>query len=255
MMSKDLHPRTNEFGQPVGEAVPAWSGSKSPTGELLEGRLCRLEQLDVGQHGDDLADAFALDAEGQLWTYMSSGPFATKAALKDWIATASKGRDPLFYAVVEKASAKAVGIASYMRIAPEAGSIEVGTIAYSPLLQRTSLATEAMFLMMAHAFETLGYRRYEWKCDSLNSASRKAAERYGFSFEGVFRQALVYKGRNRDTAWFSILDREWPAIKEAFIAWLDPGNFDLNGQQKQKLADLVSQERGADHGASAQDRL
>lgn len=248
-MNQDGHPRYNEFGQPVGEAVPDWDGSKSPTGALLEGRLCRLEQLDVVQHGDDLADAFALDTEGRLWTYMSSGPFATKAALKDWIATASKGRDPLFYAVVEQGSAKAVGIASYMRIAPEAGSIEVGTIAYSPLLQRTSLATEAMFLMMEHAFETLGYRRYEWKCDSLNAASRKAAERYGFNYEGVFRQALVYKGRNRDTAWFSILDREWPFIKKAFVTWLDPENFDLNGQQKQRLADLVSQEREADQEA------
>ncbi len=254
-MSEDVHPRTNEFGQPVGAAVPAWGGSTFPTGELLEGRLCRLEKLDVGRHGDDLADAFALDAEGQLWTYMGAGPFATKAALKDWVATASKGRDPLFYAVIEKANAKAVGIASYMRIAPEAGSIEVGTIAYSPLLQRTSLATEAMFLMMAHAFETLGYRRYEWKCDSLNAASRKAADRYGFSFEGIFRQALVYKGRNRDTAWFSILDREWPAIKEAFVAWLDPENFDLNGQQRQRLADLMSKERLDDQGPSAQDRL
>lgn len=254
-MSKNVHPRTNDFGQPVGEVVPAWSGSKFPTGEMLEGRLCRLEQLDVGQHGDDLADAFALDAEGQLWTYMGVGPFTTKAALKDWVATASRGRDPLFYAVVEKASAKAVGIASYMRIAPEAGSIEVGTIAYSPLLQRTSLATEAMFLMMAYAFETLGYRRYEWKCDSLNAASRKAAERYGFSYEGIFRQALVYKGRNRDTAWFSILDREWPAIKGAYVTWLDPENFDLNGQQKQKLADLISYERQVCQKSSGQDRL
>lgn len=249
-MSQEEQPRTNEFGQPVGEAVPDWNGSKYPTGELLEGRLCRLEQLDVEQHGDDLADAFALDAEGRLWTYMSVGPFGTKEVLKDWIATASKGRDPLFYAVVEMTSAKAVGIASYMRIAPEAGSIEVGTIAYSPLLQRTSLATEAMFLMMAHAFETLGYRRYEWKCDSLNAASRKAAERYGFSYEGIFRQALVYKGRNRDTAWFSILDREWPAIKEAFVGWLDPENFDLNGQQKHRLADLISHQCGVDQGPS-----
>lgn len=250
-MNQDVHRRYNELGQSVGEVVPDWDGSKFPTGALLEGRLCRLERLDAVRHGDDLADAFALDTEGRLWTYMASGPFATKAALKDWIATASNGCDPLFYAVVEQASAKAVGIASYMRIAPEAGSIEVGSIAYSPILQRTSLATEAMFLMMEHAFETLGYRRYEWKCDSLNAASRKAAERYGFSYEGIFRQALVYKGRNRDTAWFSILDREWPAIKEAFVAWLDPDNFDPNGQQKQRLADLISHKRLDDQGPLA----
>lgn len=245
-MSQDLQIRSNEFGQPIGEALPGWSGSKLPTGELLDGRLCQLERLDVGRHGDDLADAFALDDEGRLWTYMSCGPFKTRAALKDWIATVSKAGDPLFYAVVDKACAKAVGVASYMRIAPDAGSIEVGSIAYSPLLQRTPLATEAMFLMMAHAIESLGYRRYEWKCDSLNAASRRAAERYGFSYEGVFRQALAYKGRNRDTAWFSILDREWPAIKQAFMIWLDPENFDPDGKQRHRLADLIALRRGTE---------
>ena len=244
-MTQDKSSIANEFGQPVGEPVSGWNGSKLPTGELLEGRLCRLEALAVNRHGDDLADAFALDEEGRVWTYMASGPFVTKAELTDWIAKVGAGRDPMFYAIVDKASSKALGVASYMRIAPEAGSIEVGSIAYSPLLQRTPLATEAMFLMMAHAFETLGYRRYEWKCDNLNAASRKAAERYGFIFEGVFRQALVYKGRNRDTAWFSILDREWPAIKAAFTVWLDPDNFDSNGRQKVRLAELIDQQCGS----------
>lgn len=244
-MSQNKQPRFNEFGQPIGEPVPGWSGSKFPTGEPLEGRLCHLEALDVGRHGDDLSDAFALDKEGRLWTYMASGPFYTKATLIEWIGMASKGRDPLFYALIDKTSSKAVGVASYMRIAPDAGSIEVGNINYSPLMQRTPLATEAMFLMMSHVFERLGYRRYEWKCDSLNAASRRAAERYGFSYEGIFRQALVYKSRNRDTAWFSILDREWPDIKLAFTAWLDPGNFDHSGQQKQRLATLITQQREA----------
>lgn len=243
LMSQTEIAHVNVFGQPVGEAVPNWSGSKTPVGDTLDGRLCRLEALDADQHGDDLAEAFALDPDGRLWTYMASGPFDSKAALKQWVATVSQGDDPLFYAIVDKARAKAMGVASYMRIAPSAGSIEVGSIAFSPVMQRTALATEAMFLMMMHAFETLAYRRYEWKCDALNAASRKAAERYGFRFEGIFRQALVYKGRNRDTAWYSILDREWPAIKAGFTAWLAPENFDQDGGQKQRLTELIDLRR------------
>jgi RimJ/RimL family protein N-acetyltransferase len=248
LMSRTGDARLNEFGQPVGVAVLNWSGSKTPKGDVLDGRLCRLEALDAGRHADDLADAFALDPDGRIWTYMASGPFASKGALKQWLTTVSKQDDPLFYAIVDKACAKAVGIASYMRIAPTAGSIEVGSIAFSPLMQRTPLATEAMFLMMQHAFEALAYRRYEWKCDALNAASRKAALRYGFRFEGIFRQALVYKGRNRDTAWFSILDREWPAVRAGFTAWLAPENFDQDGGQKKKLSELIDWHRSTGEG-------
>jgi RimJ/RimL family protein N-acetyltransferase len=148
------------------------------------------------------------------------------------------GDDPLFFAVIDKADGKAVGVASYLRINPAAGSIEVGGIRYSPRLQRSPAATEAMYLMMQAAFE-IGYRRYEWKCDALNAASRAAAQRLGLSFEGVFRQALVYKGRNRDTAWYAAIDRDWPALREAFLAWLAPGNFDGAGRQRTRLTDLT----------------
>lgn len=245
-MSSETPSRINALGQPIGVPVANWIGSKTPTGEPLEGRFCRVERLNVERHGDELIEAYTLDVDGSIWTYLGVGPFETKAALKNWIVTIGKLEDPLAYVIVDSASRKAVGLACYMRIAPDAGSIEVGSIVYSPQLQRTPLATEAMFLMMAHAFEGLGYRRYEWKCDNLNAPSRRAAARYGFSYEGVFRQALVYKGRNRDTAWFSILDSEWPGIKSAFIAWLDPENFDNDGLQKQKLAELIAQKRGFD---------
>lgn len=209
----------------------------------MEGRFCRLEALDAARHGSDLFTAYRQDSNGSLWTYMASGPFDTEAALSKWIAVQVEGSDPLFYAIIDRANGKAVGMASYMRMVPRSGVIEVGSIAYSPVLQRTPLATEAMFLMMAHIFEDLGYRRYEWKCDSLNAASRRAAERYGFTHEGIFRQALVYKGRNRDTAWYSVLDREWPMLKKAYLAWLEPENFNRNGQQKTKLADLIAASR------------
>ena len=150
------------------------------------------------------------------------------------------GGDPLFHAVVDRNSGKAAGVASYLRIGPAVGVIETGHINYSPLLQRTPAATEAMYLMMRRVFDELGYRRYEWKCDSLNARSRRAAERLGFTYEGVFRQATLYKGRNRDTAWYSITDKEWPRLKYGFQAWLSPGNFDSDGCQRQSLPDLTS---------------
>lgn len=232
--------RFNAFGQPIGAEVAGWTGCRPPAGQPMDGRFCRLEALDAARHGGDLFNAYLQDGTGSLWTYMACGPFDTEAALTDWITLQADSGDPLFYAIIDRANGKAVGMASYMRIRPQSGVIEVGNIAYSPLLQRTPLATEAMFLMMAHVFEDLGYRRYEWKCDSLNAASRHAAERYGFTYEGIFRQALVYKGRNRDTAWFSVLDREWPTLKVAYTAWLDRKNFSNSGQQKSRLADLIA---------------
>ena len=169
---------------------------------------------------------------------MGYGPFATEADYRAWIVKDASGDDPLFHAIIDTATDKAIGVASYLRIFPDIGSIEVGHINYAPALQRTVAATEAMYLMMARAFDELGYRRYEWKCDNANEKSRNAAARLGFTFEGVFRQCTIYKGRNRDTAWFSILDGEWPRVKAAFEAWLDPANFDAAGKQKRSLSDL-----------------
>jgi RimJ/RimL family protein N-acetyltransferase len=200
----------------------------------MHGRYCRLEPLAASRHAADLHDAYSTDRDGRMWTYLASGPFATRDEYRTWVESRQDSRDPLFFAVVDAATGRATGVASYLRIDPANGVVEVGNIAFSPLLQRTRAATEAMYLMMRHAFE-LGYRRYEWKCDALNEPSRRAAERLGFVFEGVFRQAVVYRGRSRDTAWYSIMDSEWPGRETAFRAWLDPGNFDADGRQKRSL--------------------
>lgn len=206
---------------------------------MLHGRYCRLERLDTARHAADLCAANALDTDGAGWTYLTYGPLTTLADHQAWASAACKRDDPLFYAIVSTPDEKAVGVASYMRIDPAAGCIEVGGIRYSPRLQRTRAATEAMHLMMRHAFE-LGYRRYEWKCDSFNAPSRRAAQRYGFSYEGLFRQATVYKQRSRDTAWYSIIDSEWPALDAAFRQWLAPENFDAEGRQKIALTQLTT---------------
>ena len=179
-----------------------------------------------------------LESDGSNWTYLPYGPFETLESYVQWMDETCRGSDPLFFAIIDKATGKAVGVASYLRISPASGSIEVGHINYSPLLQKTRAATEAMYLMMKYAFE-LGYRRYEWKCDALNAKSRSAAQRLGFSFEGVFRQATLYKGRNRDTSWYAAIDQEWPALEEAFLRWLDPANFDEHGQQRVRLSELT----------------
>ena len=227
--------RVNAFGQPIGPQLPDWQGATQPPRSPVEGRYCRLEPLEPSAHLDDLYEAYSEDRDGILWTYMPSGPFGSRDAFSAWLLPAADGEDPLFFAIVDRASGKAAGVAAYLRIRPGVGVIEVGNIAYSPRLQKTATATEAMYLMMARAFDELGYRRYEWKCDALNAASRNAATRLGFSFDGIFEQALVYKGRNRDTAWYSILDRDWPVLKKAFLAWLDPANFDAAGHQKRAL--------------------
>jgi len=180
-----------------------------------------------------------LDPGQRNFTYLLSGPFASPAAYRQWVESFCLGDDPLFFAIVDTATGKAAGVASYMRIDTRNGVIEVGNINYSPLLQRKPAATEAMYLMMQRAFG-LGYRRYEWKCDALNAASRAAALRLGFSFEGIFRQAVVYKGRNRDTAWYAAIDGEWPALRLAFERWLDPANFDRDGRQRVRLSDLTA---------------
>lgn len=226
----------NLLGQPIGFALPEWQPRSRPDRRVLEGRFARLEPLDVARHAEDLWHAFAADVEGRSWTYMPFGPFGGQAAFAAFLATMSQGDDPVYYSILDLASGRASGIASFMRVQPEHGVIEVGGIAFAPILQRTPAATETMFLMMAHAFDDLGYRRYEWKCDALNAASRRAASRLGFRYDGLFEQAVVYKGRNRDTAWFSILDRDWPKVKRGFETWLLPENFDAEGRQRYGLA-------------------
>ena len=236
--------RVNTFGQPIGPELPGWRPPPRPARSVLEGRFCRVEPLDVGRHAHPLHDANSLDPEGRMWTYLFSGPFAGFEEYRAWLEPRPASEDPLFFAFVDLQRARAVGTGSYMRIDAANGVMEVGHLAFSPLMQRTPVATEAMYLMMRNAFE-LGYRRYEWKCDALNAASRRAAKRLGFTFEGIFRQAIVYKGRSRDTAWYSITDSEWPALDAAFRAWLDPDNFDAEGRQRCGLAALRAEQPGS----------
>ena len=226
---------TTPLGDPIGAPVENWSPPPAPTRMVMEGRYCRLEPLAL-EHADALFAAHARDTEGRMWTYVPNGPYAAVEEYRAWVWEAAASADPLHFTIVTEDGP--VGTASYLRIAPAAGSIEVGYITYSPLLQRTRAATETMYLMMRWAFEA-GYRRYEWKCNSLNAPSRQAAQRLGLSYEGVFRQALIVKGRNRDTAWYAAIDSEWPAIRTATESWLDPATFDADGRQKQSLTDLT----------------
>ena len=225
--------------QPIGFSIGDWTPPVRPPAEPMIGRYCRLERLDADRDGQSLFDAYALDSENRNWTYLPQGPFESYAEFHIWLSDMAKLDDPFFFTIINAESQTSVGIASYLRITPPAGSIEVGHIHYSPLLQRTPAATEAMYLMMEQAF-TLGYRRYEWKCDALNAPSRIAAQRLGLSYEGVFRQATVYKQRNRDTAWYATIDREWPDLKQAFEQWLDPDNFDHDVNQKARLSALTA---------------
>lgn len=231
--------RTNALGQPIGEPVPDWTPRPRPPRTPMQGRLCRLEPLDAATHAAALHDAYAADRDGRNWTYLPYGPFESAEAYVSFVAKMQAHDDPLFFAIVDLATQRPVGVASYLRIDPTMGTIEVGHLSYAPALQRTPTSTEAMYLMMRRAFDELGYRRYEWKCDSLNAPSIAAAKRLGFRFEGIFRQAMVTKGRNRDTAWLAIVDGEWPALRTAFERWLDPANFDANGAQRRRLEDCA----------------
>jgi len=206
----------------------------------MEGRFCAVVPLDPERHAAQLFEAYCDDAEGGLWTYLPRQPPASLHEYKAWAEAACRIDDPLTHAIIDNASGAAVGTAAFMRIEPAVGVIEVGSITYSPRLQRRPAATEAMYLMMRRVFDDLGYRRYEWKCDSLNAPSRAAALRLGFRYEGLFRQATVNKGRNRDTTWFSVIDGEWPALRTAFEAWLDPANFGADGNQRRTLASFRS---------------
>jgi RimJ/RimL family protein N-acetyltransferase len=223
----------NALGQPIGVPLPGWTPPPVPSRAPMAGRYCRLEPIGE-RFVPDLFAAAARDRDGGSWTYLPYGPLTSEDEYRQWLVATCLGDDPLFFAIVDAATGHAVGQASYLNIKPAQGSIEVGHIYFSPLARRTRVATDAMDLMMRRAFEA-GYRRYEWKCDALNAPSRAAAERLGFTYEGLFRQATVVKGRNRDTAWYAAIDGEWPALAAAFEAWLAPENFDAGGQQRRSL--------------------
>jgi RimJ/RimL family protein N-acetyltransferase len=227
---------------PIGpqvEAMPA----KRPQRRTLDGRVVSIIPLNPVAHADALFKCACGKENEPLWLYLFEGPFATRAAFDSHLQQKASSEDPLFFAILDKPSGDAIGYAAYMRIEPTHRVIEVGSILYTPRLQRTIGATEAMYLMARHVFEDLGYRRYEWKCNALNAPSRSAALRLGFTFEGIFRQHMIVKGRNRDTAWFSMLDSEWPQRKAAFERWLAPSNFDANGRQKVSLSEINAVEK------------
>jgi RimJ/RimL family protein N-acetyltransferase len=213
--------------------------ARAPGRTALEGRLVRLVPLDPARHAPPLyAASHGSGADPRLWTYLPYGPFHDEAALRAFLEDAARSDDPLFYAIEDRATGAAAGVASFLRIAPSDGVIEIGHIWFGTALQRTSGATEAIFLLARHAFDDLGNRRLEWKCDAANERSRRAAERFGFTYEGTFRQHMIVKGRNRDTAWFALLDHEWPAARAAFERWLAPENFGPDGVQRRRLAEL-----------------
>jgi RimJ/RimL family protein N-acetyltransferase len=225
----------SETGLLVGPEVDA-SPAKRPERTTIKGRFVTVAPVDPAGHAEALWEGIRGAENDALWAYLFAGPFTDGAGFDAYLITRAASDDPLSFAILDNASNRAVGMAALMRIEPEHRVIEVGSILYTPALQRTRGASEAMYLLARHVFEELGYRRYEWKCNALNEASRRAALRLGFTFEGVFRQHMIVKGRNRDTAWFSMLDCEWPVRKAGFERWLDPSNFDANGQQKSALS-------------------
>jgi RimJ/RimL family protein N-acetyltransferase len=227
-----------ETEREIGPAL-SWQRARRPERTVLEGRHVRLQPLNA------LADAEALhsEADTDLWTYLPGGPYRDAAEYREALVIDQRSEDPLFFTLVCLPDERPAGIASYLRMTPAHGVIEIGHIWFGASLRRSTAATEAIYLLAAHAFDELGYRRLEWKCNALNQASRRAAERFGFAYEGVFRQHMVVKGRNRDTAWYAITDQEWPAIREAFDAWLSPENFDEAGRQRRRLGELTAAAR------------
>jgi RimJ/RimL family protein N-acetyltransferase len=217
------------------QALLHWQPVPAPAPVTLSGQSVRLEPLDASR-----AEALwqAVHAHDELWTWMAHGPYASASAMLESLNRWREAEKAILFAIIPVETGTAAGWASFMRIKPQHGVIEVGNVVFSPMLQRSRAATEAMYLMASHIFDRLGYRRYEWKCNAENAASRRAAQRLGFTFEGIFRQHMVTKGRNRDTAWFSMLDEEWPGRKRAFEAWLDPANFDADGKQRRSLTQI-----------------
>lgn len=235
----------NNEERPVGAAVADWSERARPARATIAGTYGHLEPLSAIKHGKDIYAA--VEGHDSVWTYLGYGPFADETSFLSWIRSREELTDPLSYALIDDASGKALGVLTLMEIRPANGVIEIGHIFFAPVLQKTRAATEAIYLAMRHAFDELGYRRFEWKCDSLNAPSRAAAIRFGFTYEGIFRQHMVIKGRNRDTAWYSITDKEWPKVKAAFEAWLKPDNFDASGHQKAALSELRPKSKPAAH--------
>jgi len=225
----------NHFGQPVGDALPDWQVRELPQSVELIGRFCRLEPLDTQRHSHELFSAWHSIDDNRDWTYFAVDRPATQEACDLFISTNAASKDPLFFAVVDQITQRAIGSVSLMRIDPVNGVAEIGWVNWSPLMKRSCHGTEAIFLLLKYLFDDLKYRRCEWKCHSMNDASNAAAKRLGFEFEGTFRQVIVTKGRNRDTCWYSMLDQEWPQRKAAFEQWLSAENFDTEGQQKQRL--------------------
>jgi RimJ/RimL family protein N-acetyltransferase len=228
----------NPLGQPVGNIVASWTPARRPVDLQLGGHWCALEHLDAGRHLQEIYTANALDVSGAMWTYLPYGPFKSLAEYGAWMHSVTNNKDLLPVAIIDVKLGRAVGVGAYLRMDELNGSIEIGHLSFSPLLQRTRASTEAMYLMMDRAFE-LGYRRCEWKCDALNAPSRSAACRLGFTFEGIFRQATIVKGRNRDTAWYAVIDSDWPRIQVAFRRWLNPTNFNEEGRQLTRLSQLT----------------
>lgn len=226
-----------DSGLPVGIVLDPVQAQR-PSRVTLEGRFARLEPLDVARHGRALYDATHGPDREAIWAYIGDGPFADFESFRVSLEAKAKSEDPLFFAIVDKADGHAKGYSTLMRIDVPNRVIEVGNIVYGSAMQKTPLATEVQYLLMRHAFDDLRFRRYEWKCNALNAPSRRAADRYGFTYEGLFRQHMIIKGRNRDTTWYSIVDGEWPRIKAGFEAWLAPDNFTPDGQQKKSLASL-----------------
>ena len=230
--------RMNELGQPIGDALLDFQPGDLPNLERIEGQYVIIERLSKDKHGTDLYEVYGPDSPVDMWTYLFQTPAQSQAEWSQKLDLMLAAQDRFHYAIVDKESGKALGTFALMRIDRNNRGIEVGAVTYSPKLKRTRLATEAQYLLARYVFEELEYRRYEWKCDSLNQPSRRAAERLGFTYEGRFRQALVYKGRNRDTDWLSMIDTDWPAVKSRLEKWLSPDNFDVNGQQIKDLSDF-----------------
>lgn len=230
--------RYNDYQQPIGDALPDYRAGETPSIDCLQGRYCRLEKLDAERHGNDLYEVYGPEAPEQSFTYLSLSPVADRAELETLLKRMEESTDPYYLAVIDQ-DGRAVGTLALMRINPAHRVIEVGSVTYGERLKRTRAATEVQYLLAQYVFETLHYRRYEWKCDALNEPSRRAAERLGFTYEGTFRQAVVYKDRNRDTAWYSMLDTEWEQRKHRLLKWLDPKNFDAHGQQRTSLREIA----------------
>jgi RimJ/RimL family protein N-acetyltransferase len=235
--------RKNQYGQAIGPSIPDWSERRRPQRNVIVGRYCRVEPVDVERHAADLFSAYMEAPDSRDWTYLFTERPKSPEQFRIYLEKLAASQDPLHFAFVDTGTGRAVGTAALMRMDPVHGVIEVGNIIFSPRMKRTRVATEAMYQLMCLVFDELGYRRYEWKCDSLNAPSRAAADRYGFTYEGLFRNAVVYKGRSRDTAWFSIIAEEWPRIRTAFQSWLDPHNFESSGRQRRSLRAIRSAER------------